>query len=397
MSGIAPFLFILWTTMAPARAGVRVVTGSMNRPEFSSFSSLWDVDIEGTRSNSAVSGEVGFAAIGQSPGDYWNCYSADNGCGGANANGTLTDLWLADGTATTVGLTVNNAAGAWSCGSCDSMYDSYLYPFGGNMMITVTNLPHGIYEVVLYSRDGAMELIAGATNYGFKQCHDTVPGGAPVWTEGVQYVVYTNAEAGAGQPLVLIVHPGVEGYAVLAGLQIAQTASLGPEPDHFELAVIPSPRFSMTPFQVTVTAKDVSNETMTNYAGNITLGSTNGVPVGPSVSGGFIQGLWKGAITISQTVSNLVLRATDGTGHTGFANPIDVINPPFVHAESYGDVLIVYWPVDPAGFVLESSTHLDPPQWIPVSDPPLQIGDQLVAPFEMSAGQCFYRLRFDGP
>ena len=48
------------------------------------------------------------------------------------------------------------------------------------------------------------------------------------------------------------------------------------------------------------------------------------VPITPANSGTFINGVWSGAFTVPQAVTNLVLQADDSFGHTGLSNPFDV-------------------------------------------------------------------------
>jgi hypothetical protein len=48
------------------------------------------------------------------------------------------------------------------------------------------------------------------------------------------------------------------------------------------------------------------------------------VPVNPATSGSFTNGIWHGSMTIAQPVTNLVLQADDGFGHTGLSNPFNV-------------------------------------------------------------------------
>jgi hypothetical protein len=68
--------------------------------------------------------------------------------------------------------------------------------------------------------------------------------------------------------------------------------------------------------------------------------------------------------------------------------------------ESYGDILLMIWPVWSVGspsFVLETATSLSPDDWVPVADPPLQIEDLYVVPVNTSEPQRYYRLRITGP
>ncbi|PWU17791.1 MAG: hypothetical protein C5B50_10595 [Verrucomicrobia bacterium] len=165
--------------------------------------------------------KTGFAAIGQATNDFWNLYSRDNGSGGYLTFGTVTNMSAADGTHTQVGMTVANAPGAYSCGSTDPMYNTYLYPQnGGNITVTVTNLPSAIYNVLPYSYDGKYTLTVGGTNYGTRASHEASVASPPVWTEGIQYARYTNVLVISGQALTLTVQPGVYGYSTIAGLQL---------------------------------------------------------------------------------------------------------------------------------------------------------------------------------
>ncbi len=51
------------------------------------------------------------------------------------------------------------------------------------------------------------------------------------------------------------------------------------------------------------------------------------VPLAPTNSGNFVNGVWTGNITIMQPAKNIVLRADDGNGHSGSSNPFDAVVP----------------------------------------------------------------------
>lgn len=59
---------------------------------------------------------------------------------------------------------------------------------------------------------------------------------------------------------------------------------------------------------------------------NIKLGRSvdNFVSMSPVTTGYFVQGNWSGTLTVPETVSNLVLIADDGAGHTAESNPFNV-------------------------------------------------------------------------
>jgi hypothetical protein len=92
-----------------------------------------------------------------------------------------------------------------------------------------------------------------------------------------------------------------------------------------------------------------------------------------------------------------VLRADDGLGHFGVANPINVIGLPTLDLMHSGNTLLILWPVGASGFVLETSSGLLPGTWIVVPDSPFQLGDEFVVPVVMSDTNRFYRLRFSSP
>jgi uncharacterized repeat protein (TIGR01451 family) len=183
----------------------------------------------------------------------------------------------------------------------------------------------------------------------------------------------------------------------LFGSVLSSNAILVVTLDHFAWNLIPSPRFVNTPFSVIIRAQDMTNGLFTNFTGTAILGSTNGIAVTPPVSGNFIQGVWTGAVVISQTASNLVLRANDGLGHFGLANPINVISLPRLGMLRSGNIALYMWPVGYSGFVLETSGNLSPATWVVVPYSPIQIGDQYLLPLDMTGTNGFYRLRFPGP
>jgi hypothetical protein len=167
--------------------------------------------------------------------------------------------------------------------------------------------------------------------------------------------------------------------------------------DHFSWSPIPSLRFVNAPFGVAVQARDSINQVFSNFTGTVALTVTNGAALSPLVSSNFIQGVWVGSVTIPQTATNLVLQANDGAGHFGLANPINVMAPPSLAMAQSGSSLLIFWPVDPAGFVLETTPSLVPPQWTKVTIPPLQIGNQFLESIQTSGTNQYYRLRFTLP
>jgi hypothetical protein len=99
--------------------------------------------------------------------------------------------------------------------------------------------------------------------------------------------------------------------------------------DHFNWSSITSPQGTNLAFNVSVTARDLANQLVTNYNRTVSFTAwamSNGAsfPLVP-VSGTFTSGVWTGSVRVPQVASNVVLRADDGFGHTGVSAPIDVL------------------------------------------------------------------------
>jgi hypothetical protein len=167
--------------------------------------------------------------------------------------------------------------------------------------------------------------------------------------------------------------------------------------DHFTWSPIPSPRFVNIPFAITLRAMDSINRVFTNFTGTVALTTANGVPVNPPSSTNFVQGAWTGTATISVAISNLVLQLNDGAGHTSLANPITVEAVPTLEMARWADSLLLFWPMDPAGFSLETSTGLLPSSWTPVTSQPVPIGNQFLEVVQLGNTNQFYRLYFTLP
>ncbi|HTV61292.1 MAG TPA: LamG-like jellyroll fold domain-containing protein, partial [Verrucomicrobiae bacterium] len=163
----------------------------------------------------------------------------------------------------------------------------------------------------------------------------------------------------------------------------------------FAWAPIPSPQFVNAAFNVEIQALGTTNEVFTNFNGAVSLASTNGIPIAP-VAANFTEGVWTGAVTISQPITNLVMLATNSAGPRGLADAINVLNKPALGYTLSGNYLLMFWPVSPSNFVLETSSTLSPPQWVPVGIPPLQIGDENLESLQMNGTNQYFLLQLNG-
>ena len=131
--------------------------------------------------------KVGPAAVGQSATDYWNpCYYP-----WWNTI-PLNNLVWANGTASAVNATVANGAGDWASGVSDPMMSTYIYCYGGDITITLDNLPEATYDFYLYGHDGGsgngvFQLSCGQTQSGPLSTAVSDWDSLPTWYDGFEY------------------------------------------------------------------------------------------------------------------------------------------------------------------------------------------------------------------
>jgi hypothetical protein len=181
------------------------------------------------------------------------------------------------------------------------------------------------------------------------------------------------------------------------GLAISSNASLVVSPlDHFVWSHIPSPQSAQVPFSVTLQARDSLDAPVTNYHGPVSLSATNaGITVEPGVTGSFSQGTWNGSVTLPQAISNLVLKADDGFGHTGLTS-LQVAGAPQLQTEFDGNLMLILWPAGAPLLQLETTTNLSQGIWTIVPGP-VQFGDQFSIQATNNEPSRFYRLRYSAP
>lgn len=100
---------------------------------------------------------------------------------------------------------------------------------------------------------------------------------------------------------------------------------------HFSFSAIPDGRSTHTPIAVTVTALSSDNVAITGYTGTAALSAqaANGDPISfsPTNTGTFVNGVWTGGITATNTGIGVRVTATDGTA-SGQSNPFDILGAP---------------------------------------------------------------------
>ena len=93
---------------------------------------------------------------------------------------------------------------------------------------------------------------------------------------------------------------------------------------HFDLQV-PASGVAGQPFTMTITARNQFSSTLTTFASDVLLSTSNGGTISPTLipSVVFISGVWTGSVTLSDAGDDQVLRA-DGGGGSGIAT-IDIL------------------------------------------------------------------------
>jgi hypothetical protein len=76
------------------------------------------------------------------------------------------------------------------------------------------------------------------------------------------------------------------------------------------------------------------------------------------------------------------------------SNAVLTVNPlPVLGVAQSSGFALMFWPVSAHGFVLETTPSLSPANWVTVSNPPIQIGDEYLESIQMSGTNQFYRLQ----
>ena len=172
--------------------------------------------------------KTGIAAVGLNTNDTWNWY---DGTYAGLTSGSISGLFENGVGSTGAGVLVTNGPGYWGFTTGDPMYDSYIYPWDwGHLGVVFTNLySEGLTaDFYVYGHGPAsnantvFQLTAGTNTFGPRGT--TIWGSAwatNLWEEGVQYVVFRNVPISMNQPVFIDAAPGLSGYTIINGLQIA--------------------------------------------------------------------------------------------------------------------------------------------------------------------------------
>jgi hypothetical protein len=261
-----------YTLQVSNASGVALSSNATLAVDLTPHVNLLNVDV-----GASGSLKTGFAATGNSNDDFWNVavtapyqyvVSASN-------------LKLAGGAITPIGLTVTNALGLVGFNHPDAMYKAGCHSWvGKDVALILTSLPSGQYDFYLYGHAGGaagntvFELLSGGRSFGNKSTATNGTWGLPNWVEGAQYVLYSNVRVTNDSPVVVLAHPGVNGYSYLNGIQVAPAAPLAPV-----IAVQPSNQGAYVgadvTFSVTADGTDPLSYQWTFQGTNIIAGATS--------------------------------------------------------------------------------------------------------------------------
>ena len=148
----------------------------------------------------------------------------------------------------------------------------------------------------------------------------TTIGSAQSLSSGLASITYVPPTVGSYQ--FRVVYSGDAIYSGATGSAVPVTVNF-PPPDHFDFSSFGT-QAAGTSFNIIITAKDASNNILTNYNEANTLNVSAGT-VSPSVTGLFSNGVWAGSVTVTGAGSGVTLFTT-GSSVSGKSNTFTV-NP----------------------------------------------------------------------
>src|SRR5437667_341055 len=267
--------------------------------------------VTGLGSSTAVAGIATLTVTGSSAGSITITASA-TGSGGALVAGTGNPITFNVVTGAASKLALSGSTANLTAGTT-RVLTATIQDTAGN---TITTGPDSNLSVAFAKTSGAGS-VSGLTSVNA--------------TGGVATLTVTGTTAGS----VTITASGTgSGGALTAGTGNPITFSViaSTTVDHFAFATISSPQTSGTAFNITITAEDAGNNTVTGYSGNgfkVKLTSTGTLVGAPVTTPAFTNGVLNNqSVTITNT-GNFTITATDNSGSTsatGTSNSFQV-NP----------------------------------------------------------------------
>jgi uncharacterized repeat protein (TIGR01451 family) len=175
---------------------------------------------------------------------------------------------------------------------------------------------------------------------------------------------------------------------------------------HYNFGTLSGRRTSGVPFQISVSAADISNRFLIKYTGALFLravGSREPFAIAITNVTGWVRGTWTGSVVIDSPYAQTVyVQAMDLLGHTGQSAAINLGLPDWAGTPSIlqthvagSDVVVSFQTVAGTYYALESTADLLVGPWLPVGTEALGDGgiQSLTDPGGAIAKGGFYRLR----
>lgn len=122
---------------------------------------------------------------------------------------------------------------------------------------------------------------------------------------------------------------GRDNYYGFGRIDVRAALNWQSAPNHFNISAVPN-QIAGAPFSVTITAKDASNTTITDFSGPVSIVDTTGT-VSPVQSGLFASGVWTGNLTVTKAAASDTLTVLYGSPPvTALSNSFSV-NPAALH------------------------------------------------------------------
>jgi hypothetical protein len=124
-----------------------------------------------------------------------------------------------------------------------------------------------------------------------------------------------------------------------------------------------------------------------------TVRTLQAVPLSPTNSAPFTNGMWTGSLTLPQPGVKILLRAEDEVGHLGWSDPFALGTRLGIRQE--GTNVILSWPAAATGYVLESATGLSQPAtWSSNTLPAAVVSGEFMVTNPITPGPNLFRLRW---
>ena len=116
-------------------------------------------------------------------------------------------------------------------------------------------------------------------------------------------------------------------------------------------------------------------------------------PLVPVTTGGFVNGVWNGTVSLTGLASNVVLRVLDSEGHLGESNPFALVSAPALRIAHTNDTVSLSFQSLPGVAYLVEASGTPESGWAPVSDALPGTGGVLHFLHTPASTPRFYRLR----